>query len=539
MSYRTVQTETPDTTALAPAAPGRVRRRLPLGVLAVGIALWSLLAAAWVATAVFDRLPHVEDDVAFLFQARTLASGRIVAPAPPEPTSFSIPFVIVRDGVWFGKYPPGYPAVLALGVVAGHPWLVNPIAGALAILLTYRAGQRTFGSGTGLLAALLLATSPFFLLQAGSFLSHTVALVLTMAFILLFMRACESGNVGPGIAAGLMIGLLFLSRPLTAFGIGLPFAVVAAIRMVWSTQGRRTAVALALGFLPCVALLLAYNDFTTGSPLRFGYELVWPFDRTGFGPDIGPNGHDLANGIFNVRYNLDALQHILFGWPRQLTLLPALLALFLAAIALIRQRRSRANRRHGWGPAEITLLLGAMSASLMLVHLLYWTPGQMYGPRYFFEATGALALLTARGITQAAAGLAWGLRWRRIPATSAQLLAYGSVLLIVTGLMVSSLTTVAPREFRTYTDWYDINGDGLRRVEAAGLTNAVVFIDTRRWTDYAPFFSQNEPTLDSPVVYAVERSPETNQRLMAHYPGREFYLYTGRRLFPLPAPEQE
>src|SRR5690606_10490635 len=107
-----------------PSPPDAIPRgpRVPTGLLALGIALWALLMAAWVSTAVFDRLPHVEDEVAFLFQARTFAAGHVVAPAPPEPSSFSIPFVIVRDGMWFGKYPPGYPLVLALGVLIGQPW---------------------------------------------------------------------------------------------------------------------------------------------------------------------------------------------------------------------------------------------------------------------------------------------------------------------------------------------------------------------------------------------------------------------------------
>ena len=38
-------------------------------------------ALAWLA---FDRLPHVEDEGAYLFQARTFAGGALTAPAPPE-----------------------------------------------------------------------------------------------------------------------------------------------------------------------------------------------------------------------------------------------------------------------------------------------------------------------------------------------------------------------------------------------------------------------------------------------------------------------
>jgi len=47
-----------------------------------------------------------------------------------------------------------------------------------------------------------------------------------------------------------------------------------------------------------------------------------------------------------------------------------------------------------------------MFASLVLVHIPYWTSGCIYGPRYYFEALPALLLLTARGV-QAVARRRW------------------------------------------------------------------------------------------------------------------------------------
>ena len=105
------------------------------GMVVFFICLISFLASAWVSTNVFDRLPHVEDDVAFLFQAKTIASGHLLATPPQSPIFFQIPFVIIRDGHWFGKYPPGYPMVLAIGVFFGHAWLLNPIVGAIDVAL--------------------------------------------------------------------------------------------------------------------------------------------------------------------------------------------------------------------------------------------------------------------------------------------------------------------------------------------------------------------------------------------------------------------
>jgi len=42
----------------------------------------------------FERLPHLEDEVAYLFQARTMAMGRLTVPSPAQPDSFWTPFVL-------------------------------------------------------------------------------------------------------------------------------------------------------------------------------------------------------------------------------------------------------------------------------------------------------------------------------------------------------------------------------------------------------------------------------------------------------------
>src|SRR5205814_1786373 len=96
-------------------------------------------------------------------QAKVFALGRLWVPTPQLPEFFVHEFVVMRDGRWFAKYPPGFPAILSLGVLAGVPWLVNPVAAALAVLATFRLGAASHGRGTALVAALLLGLSPFFL----------------------------------------------------------------------------------------------------------------------------------------------------------------------------------------------------------------------------------------------------------------------------------------------------------------------------------------------------------------------------------------
>jgi len=60
---------------------------------------------------------------------------------PCDVDSFFVPFVInTAAGKRFGKYPPGYPLLLALGAAVGQPWLINALAAALGVLGTYLLG---------------------------------------------------------------------------------------------------------------------------------------------------------------------------------------------------------------------------------------------------------------------------------------------------------------------------------------------------------------------------------------------------------------
>ena len=518
-------------------ARSRVTPRGATTLLAAALALAAFLAAVNVSTRVFDRVPHVEDEVAFLFQARVFAAGELLAPAPARPEFFSAPFVIVRDGDWFGKYPPGHPAVLALGMLVGAPWLVNPLAAAVALALLTALGSRLYGLGTAVLAGALLLSSPFFLLQSGSYMSHVVSLCWTLAFILLFDSSRRRRSVWLAAAAGLTLGALFLTRPLTAVAAGLPFAVWAAADLVRERRRWRAYLAMAASFAPAVVALLAWNRVTTGDPFKSAYELWWSFDRIGFGEGIGIYGrHTPADGWRYTRINLNSLEDVLFGWPADLSLAPVVLAVATSAGLLAGRllRRLRLPRRGALlapDPAEgWDLTLFAVFVALVAVHVTYPTPGQMYGPRYYFEALGPLALLAARGILRLATALGHltfpcvrGVR--RASAVATVLTLAG-----VVALSGYAATHDTRAELRRYQGWNGIDGAGPRAVSRANVGRAVVFIAARDWPDYAPFFVLNDPNLDGEVVYAIDRGLLANRELLAAYPGYDAWRYRAGQL---------
>jgi hypothetical protein len=135
---------------------------------ALALSLLAVLVTYIVTQHYFEAIPHIEDEIAYVWKAEAIAGGHLSVPTPPEPKSFLIPFVVDYEGQRFGKYPLGWPALLAVGVRLGVRDWVNPLLAGLGVWLTYRLGKRLFGETVGLLAGVLTITSPFFLLNSGS-----------------------------------------------------------------------------------------------------------------------------------------------------------------------------------------------------------------------------------------------------------------------------------------------------------------------------------------------------------------------------------
>ena len=163
-------------------------------ILALILSLLAFCAALLVAVYIFEDMPHLEDEMAYVWQAQAMARGKLSVPTPPEPKSFLVPFVVDYNGQRFGKYPLGWPAMLALGERLDLRILVNPLLAAWGIWLTYCLGKRLFSELVGLLAAALTLTSPFFLMNSGSLLSHPFGLFLSTGFALAWLDTWETNT---------------------------------------------------------------------------------------------------------------------------------------------------------------------------------------------------------------------------------------------------------------------------------------------------------------------------------------------------------
>ena len=308
-----------------------------IAALLCALAFWLSLL---VSDRVFEGLPHLEDEVAYLFQARVFAAGAWVIPSPPVRQAFTQPFIVDHAGSGemrrFSKYPPGWSLLLGGGLAMGYGAWVNAAFAAAAVALVYRLGH-VFSPHVGLIAALLLAFSPAALLLNGSLMAHSAALALACGFLWCVWNAEQTGRRWRwALAAGALLGVLLLTRPAPAVAVALPLMTWLGGRMVRMIGLRRRMpplywrgelgvrpflttfvtpyVGLALVALSVQAVNMAYSAAATGDPRANLYTLVWSYDRIGFGACCGRTGHTLEKAIRHVRFDMSLAAADLFGW---------------------------------------------------------------------------------------------------------------------------------------------------------------------------------------------------------------------------------
>jgi hypothetical protein len=471
-------------------------------------ALWSVAVALVLAVFVYQRIPHLPDEIVYQLQARYFAAGQIALPAPPAPTAFDVDLMYLDDTRWFSMAPPGWPALLAAGAVIGAEWLLNPLLTGLAVLLLHAVLREIYAPRVARAATLLFAVSPWLLFLGMSLMTHVASLVFALLAALGVARARRGGSALATFVAGLAIGVVSLIRPLEGLA-------VASVLGFWSlaARGRRwrltPSLTLVAGTVLSAALAAPYNAALTGSATRFPFALY--SDRyyapgandLGFGPNRGLGwnmfdpfpGHGARDVVVNSVVNSAAINVELFGW------LSGSLVLVVAAVALW-----RLTRADWWMLSVLLVVVG--------LHAFYWfSGGPDFAGRYWFFAIVPLCALSVTGIR----GLG------RDAAERAR------VSLGVAALSFAALLTFVPwRAADKYWHYRRMEPGLARLANAQRMQRALVLVRGQRHPDYHGAAIHNPLDLrGNRTVFVWDRNRAVRAEAVHAYPDRAVWIVDG------------
>ncbi len=265
------------------------------------------------------------DPDAYLFLAKRMALGQPLAVNTTDPFQYQHHmWVEAAPGQVTSKYPPGYPALMAIAYrLAGDRgmFMVSPIMGGLALIgagLLFRLWLKPFSA---VMALFTLALLPEYSFYCAYLLSHATSLCLTTWGMYFLWRWLAQPKPGWGLAAGAALGATVTVRPTDALFV-LPLVVVAAAglwkgyragRMPWLAV---TAMMGAWGVF--VGLLAFYNYTQFGGLTVTGYALSG--EQGGFSLDYFINHFGrltvlLPRNFLPVFFPLSLVGLLLWGPP--------------------------------------------------------------------------------------------------------------------------------------------------------------------------------------------------------------------------------
>lgn len=506
---------------------GRLARVLESSWLPILLGVVTAAFYWWVWGSTLNPPPVVQDEAAYLLQARIFAAGRWTAPSPPLPEFFEQFHVLVTP-ILAAKFPPGHSLLLVPGIWLGLPALMPLLLSGVAGALVFHLARRVAGPGVGLLAwAIWLGCSGNLMWRAGFYSELTTSGLGLLAWWALLRWHGGSGT-GWLLGVAVCIGWGVETRPLTMLVFALPTAVVVLRETVRRRSWGGLAASAVTGTL-VLGLTPLWSFKTTGdwkrSPRAVYTAQYMPWDRLGFGLDTARPARPL---------------------PRELAALSGYFqdiheAYVPAAVPMALLERARRAALSAWSAWRLPLVFFALAGLLFLPQaglvplataLLMFEAYAAYAHKaswavYYLEVLPVAAFLTALGI--------WGLSRRILPddpgnppsSTWRRLGLAGVLALVMVGLSIGDGISARRTHFE--------NARGSRELTRVLATipepKAVVFL--RFALPFDPYFSlvANGPFFDRQRIWLAHDLGAGNAELLRAAPERAGYRFdegTGR-----------
>lgn len=227
----------------------------------------------------FQGFPYSPDEYSYQISAGLFSTGRLSVPSP-EPRAFFDTANIVNNGIYYGKYPPGWPLLLAVGKILNLEWWVNPFLSLLTLALLFVMARNLVSPQVANIAMALTLFCPYFIFNSACLMSHPSGLLfLTLAAY--FLIGAEL-NLESAVGLGMASGFAFLIRPFTAVLVLAPlllYFLSTALHRGDRLYVKNLLICTVCSFSFSCSLAFTALFWSTNDLLR---ESIKPFSRTLF-----------------------------------------------------------------------------------------------------------------------------------------------------------------------------------------------------------------------------------------------------------------
>ena len=421
-----------------------------------GIACACFVLYAIIARTVYSAKPLLIDELIQVLQARMYAAGHLSVPADTAREFFSVLHMVDTGNRMYSQFPPGWPAMLVLGVMTGTAWLAGPLCGGVAVWVFAKLLRRALPTQSPVVlvaGVALFGLAPFAAFQFASHMSHGPVLMWLLIAILALSHVTDSARTASSVRTswalvmGIASGCAFAVRPLDAVAFGIPAGAWLAWRAFRDPSAMRALFAAAVGLAIPLAAVMWVNLQTTGSPLQFGYEALWGSSH-GLGFHAAPWGdaHTPQRGVELLSAYVTRLNVYLFELP-----FPSLLPV-IAALALTTTLTG----------IERYLLVATLLHALL--YFAYWHDGFFLGPRFVVPWLPLLVLLCVR------------LGGRAVWLRSRLTLRAGVAGALGSALLLTAVVSLPSRLAQYRAGLASMRQDYTAEASRAGVDHAIVFV---------------------------------------------------------------
>ncbi len=426
------------------------------------------------------------DEHSSYFLADCIRQGKLWATPHPLPDFFEVVHIGNKAGKWFSVYPPGWPAIWAIGLKLNITNWLNPLLASISFVFFYRAVKKLFGFVPAYLGLVLMCFTPFFIFNHAAYFSHSTAMLTISIFLFTYLKWFETRSPAWSVLCAFAIGYGLGTRYLTIAGLVAPFLLYRFVRILLRKDRWDNSYLVFLIVLSFMMFLnLYFNFLITGNFFDAPNHYHHRWEHLGFQDDYT---------LVDALYFVIARFFFLMDWFP-----PAFIVLYLFSLF-------RPEKRN---PDQLLFCYGFFY--LVFAYLFYYSwGGNQYGPRYYLCGIPFLTFTLAVCIRD----------WWRKGTNEIKKFILGLLIVAAIGNFYSLQKNARYHEVVS-SERKALYDTAEQNVKRPAIVFIIGFLGDRLVMSEEDAV-RNPPNLDASILYAHDLG-EKNKLLMNYYPERSYY----------------